>query len=119
MLDGTIEIRLSASGYLQGGTWHDTQDPYGHQIQMGKMGSLHDHIINCKSFPDCPFGADVSDKVDFDVAGTKNSFMQIKLETEEVDQRWIDEDWGDMSAKQQRISREILPHESLLEWPKK
>jgi primary-amine oxidase len=47
-LDGTIEIRVSASGYLQGGLWDDSQDPYGHRIQMQSMGSLHDHVINCE-----------------------------------------------------------------------
>lgn len=32
-MDGTIEIRLSASGYIQGGFWEDTQDPYGSRIR--------------------------------------------------------------------------------------
>ncbi len=48
-LDGTIEIRLSASGYLQGGLWDEEQAPYGHQIHPGVMGNLHDHVINCES----------------------------------------------------------------------
>lgn len=47
MLDGTIEIRVSASGYLQGGVWRDGEDAYGHKIHGRDMGSLHDHIINC------------------------------------------------------------------------
>lgn len=39
---------MSASGYLQGGLWDESQDPYGHQLQMQAMGSLHDHVINCE-----------------------------------------------------------------------
>ncbi|RXK35243.1 hypothetical protein M231_07497 [Tremella mesenterica] len=102
MLDGTIEIRLSASGYLQGGIWQQSQIPYGHRIHQGAVGSLHDHVINYK--------------IDFDIVGTKNSFMQVKLETEKVDQEWMDEDWG-VGAIQQRMTKNILPYESLLEWP--
>jgi hypothetical protein len=32
-LDGTIEVRLSASGYLQGGFWEPSQEGYGAPIQ--------------------------------------------------------------------------------------
>lgn len=48
-LDGTLEIRVSASGYLQGGTWTEggEEDAYGHRLQRDSMGSLHDHVINC------------------------------------------------------------------------
>ena len=31
-LDGTIEVRLSASGYMQGGYWRPDKDPYGGRI---------------------------------------------------------------------------------------
>jgi primary-amine oxidase len=32
-LDGTIEVRVSASGYLQGGFWDSKQDGYGTKIR--------------------------------------------------------------------------------------
>ena len=32
-IDGTIEVRLSASGYLQGGFWEPTQEGYGTAIR--------------------------------------------------------------------------------------
>jgi len=32
-LDGTIEVRVSASGYLQGGFWESTQGGYGTKIR--------------------------------------------------------------------------------------
>ena len=47
-IDGTIEVRLSASGYLQGGYWEPAQEGYGTAIRDTTMGSLHDHVINYK-----------------------------------------------------------------------
>ena len=32
-LDGTMEVKLSASGYLQGGYWEPTQNGYGGRIR--------------------------------------------------------------------------------------
>lgn len=32
-IDGTIEVRLSASGYLQGGFWEPSQQGYGTAIR--------------------------------------------------------------------------------------
>ena len=48
MIDGTIEVRVSASGYLQGGYWEPAQEGYGTAIRETTMGSLHDHVINYK-----------------------------------------------------------------------
>ncbi|ORY26996.1 amine oxidase catalytic domain-containing protein [Naematelia encephala] len=92
-LDGTIEIRLSASGYLQGGVWNDKQADYGHQIRDTTMGSLHDHVINYK--------------VDFDIAGTRNSLTAAMLEMEEISQPWVDEDWGRVSPIYRRRMIEV------------
>jgi primary-amine oxidase len=50
-LDGSIEIRLSASGYLQGAVWTENSAEYGHAIHRDNMGSLHDHVINCEYDP--------------------------------------------------------------------
>lgn len=103
-LDGTIEVRVSASGYLQGGVWNDEQSPYGHKLQTGSMGSLHDHIINYK--------------IDFDVLGVNNSFMKVSLEQEDLDYDWFKEDgWGPVT--QTKIVRTLLEEESLLEYPPK
>jgi primary-amine oxidase len=32
-IDGTIEVRVSASGYLQGGFWEPMQEGYGSAIR--------------------------------------------------------------------------------------
>ncbi|KAF9004303.1 copper amine oxidase [Cyathus striatus] len=110
-LDGTLEVRVSASGYLQGGYWTPEADAYGGRIRETSMGSVHDHVINFK--------------VDLDIAGTKNSVMHTRTVREEVDVSWgssptseIDpnldpdlSDWGS-TLIQQRIERTFLTDES-------
>ncbi|KAF8999357.1 copper amine oxidase [Cyathus striatus] len=108
---GTLEVRVSASGYLQGGYWTPEADAYGGRIRETSMGSVHDHVINFK--------------VDLDIAGTKNSVMHTRTVREEVDVSWgssptseIDpnldpdlSDWGS-TLIQQRIERTFLTDES-------
>ncbi|KAJ7767175.1 amine oxidase catalytic domain-containing protein [Mycena metata] len=103
-LDGTMEVRISASGYLQGAWWDDAENSYGTKIRDTYMGSIHDHVINYK--------------FDFDIAGTRNSLMAISLENEVVQQPWFDDDWGE--EHQQKIVRKMIRNESdaLLDYPK-
>ncbi|KAI0034736.1 amine oxidase catalytic domain-containing protein [Vararia minispora EC-137] len=103
-LDGTIEVRLSASGYLQGGFWEPEQDGYGAPIQATSMGSLHDHVINYK--------------VDFDIAGLENSVLSTRTDVEEVEQPWFEDDWGS-TVRQQKITRTVIENENdaLLKYP--
>jgi primary-amine oxidase len=103
-LDGTMEIRVSASGYLQGGFWESTQEGYGTKIRDTTMGSLHDHVINFK--------------VDLDVAGLKNSLLHTSTSQEEVTQPWFDDDWG-QTVIQQKITREYITNEddAMLKYP--
>ncbi|CAK5268221.1 unnamed protein product [Mycena citricolor] len=102
-LDGSIELRVSASGYLQGAWWAESEHDYGTRIRDTYMGSLHDHVINYK--------------VDFDIAGTANSFMAISLENEVTSFPWFEEDWG--AVNQQKIVRKYVANESdaLLDYP--
>jgi primary-amine oxidase len=95
-IDGTIEVRVSASGYLQGGFWEPQQEGYGTAIRETTMGSLHDHVINFK--------------VDLDVGGPNNSLLYTHTEQEEVTQPWFDDDWGN-TVIQQKIHREIIKNE--------
>ncbi|KAJ3101107.1 hypothetical protein HDU97_001632 [Phlyctochytrium planicorne] len=68
-LDGTIEIKVAASGYMQGAWWTpDDERDFGGRIHTFAMGSLHDHIINFK--------------IDLDIAGPKNSFETISIQLE-------------------------------------
>ncbi|KAH6879933.1 amine oxidase catalytic domain-containing protein [Coprinopsis sp. MPI-PUGE-AT-0042] len=102
-LDGTIEVRLSASGYLQGAYWMESQRNYGHRIREFSMGSLHDHVINFK--------------VDLDVAGTNNSVLKTSMKQQEIklpffsseDEEGFD-DWGN-TVTQQVVTRSYLKTE--------
>jgi primary-amine oxidase len=95
-LDGTIEVRVSASGYLQGGYWEGKQVNYGTAIRDTTMGSLHDHVINFK--------------VDLDVVGTANSLLETTTAQEEIEQPWLGDDWG-TTVVQQKISRRYIESE--------
>ncbi|KAH8919795.1 amine oxidase catalytic domain-containing protein [Atractiella rhizophila] len=104
-LDGSIEIHLSASGYLQGGYWESGQFDYGTQIMATSMGSLHDHVVNYK--------------IDFDIAGRKNSMQAVYVEMEEKPEPWfMDEDWGS-TVVQPKIQRRWIDNEddSRVNWP--
>ncbi|KAJ3094447.1 hypothetical protein HDU97_008044 [Phlyctochytrium planicorne] len=75
-LDGTIEIKVAASGYMQGTWWTpDDERNYGGRIHTYAMGSLHDHIINFK--------------IDLDILGTRNSFETIAVELAESKFDWL------------------------------
>ncbi|KAL6298051.1 amine oxidase catalytic domain-containing protein [Sparassis latifolia] len=103
-LDGTIEVRLSASGYLQAGFWEPAQEGYGTAIRDTTMGSLHDHVINYK--------------VDLDVAGLENSLLFTSTAQEQVTQPWFEDDWGN-TVIQQKITRTYIDNEddALLKFP--
>ncbi|PPR06108.1 hypothetical protein CVT26_005335 [Gymnopilus dilepis] len=104
-LDGTIEVRLSASGYMQGGYWRPDKDPYGGRIHEVSMGNLHDHVINYK--------------VDFDIAGTSNSLQKITTQVEHITYPWLDDDYWGQDHVQQKIVREYIANEddALLKHP--
>jgi primary-amine oxidase len=91
-----LEVSLSASGYLQAAAYSQGQEPYGHRLREDTAGSLHDHIINFK--------------VDFDIAGTRNSLLDLSLEVEEREEPWFDDDWG-TKVIQQKIVRNFIDNE--------
>ncbi|KAM0748227.1 amine oxidase catalytic domain-containing protein [Meredithblackwellia eburnea MCA 4105] len=93
-LDGTLEVRFSASGYLQGNYWDPLRDSFGTRIRETTQGALHDHVINYK--------------VDFDILGTKNSISTISLEVQEIEQPWFDDDWGTTNVQQAIVKRTHL-----------
>ncbi|KAL0950332.1 hypothetical protein HGRIS_010303 [Hohenbuehelia grisea] len=96
LLDGTVEVRVSASGYLQGAYYLPEEASYGTRIHHNTMGSLHDHVINFK--------------VDIDILGTENSFLRTYITQETVTQPWYDDDWGD-EIIQAKVTREYVETE--------
>jgi primary-amine oxidase len=53
-LDGSIEVKARASGYIQGGYFVNNQN-YGFRVHDSLSSSIYDHVINFKA--------------DFDIAG--------------------------------------------------
>ncbi|EJD41689.1 amine oxidase catalytic domain-containing protein [Auricularia subglabra TFB-10046 SS5] len=96
MLDGTIEVRVSASGYLQGGYWDPQQDQHGTRLYLRSMGTLHDHVINFK--------------VDFDLVNERNSLLEKRTQVHDVAHPWLDDDWGP-TTRQQFIAQRVIKNE--------
>jgi primary-amine oxidase len=76
-MDGSLEVSVRASGYLQSSFYYPTQGKWGPRIQQATQGSLHDHIITFKG--------------DFDVVGTGNSLQVSELKVVNQSQPWFPE----------------------------
>ncbi|KAL0263405.1 hypothetical protein SLS55_002385 [Diplodia seriata] len=63
-LDGSIQVLVRASGYIQSAFWAHNGD-YGFKIHDALSGSMHDHVLNYK--------------IDLDVKGTENSLMKTEF----------------------------------------
>lgn len=65
--DGSIQVLVRASGYIQGSDYVDATDAwdYGFHIRKGLSGSMHDHVLNFKA--------------DLDVKGTQNSLLKTEF----------------------------------------
>ncbi|KAG8952399.1 hypothetical protein FRC03_012162 [Tulasnella sp. 419] len=94
-LEGTFEVRMAASGYLQASYWDEQQANYGTRIHKTTMGNVHSHVINYK--------------VDLDIHGTSNSLMKTDLVQEEVTQPWFDPEDG--ATQQLRVDRQWVSKE--------
>jgi len=105
-LDGTIEVKVRASGYIFGAFYannlHKNEDEYGHRIHDALSSSIHDHVI--------------SFKVDLDVAGTANDMVRLAVEP-----TTISYPWDQPHAKQRNtmhLKEYAVTEEAGLEWPR-
>ncbi|KAI2639154.1 copper amine oxidase [Hypomontagnella submonticulosa] len=73
-VDGSLEITVRASGYLQSSFFFRDQGAWGPRIQEATQGSLHDHVLTWKA--------------DFDVLGTENNLQVTELKTVNTTQPW-------------------------------
>ncbi|KAF7315690.1 Amine oxidase [Mycena indigotica] len=99
MLDGTIEIVVRASGYIQS-AYYAKNDEYGYRIHDGLSGSMHDHALNWK--------------VDMDILGTKNTFVKHKVVPVQVKYPWSNHTRSTMKVERVRVENE---NEGKLNWP--
>ena len=68
-LDGTIEVKVRASGFIFGVFWNENSSPrseYGFRVHDAAATSIHDHVLNFKA--------------DLDVSGTANTMVRIGVE---------------------------------------
>ncbi|KAF3062770.1 Primary amine oxidase, lung isozyme [Daldinia childiae] len=73
-IDGSLEITVRASGYLQSSFFFRDQGAWGPRIQEATQGSLHDHVLTWKA--------------DFDILGTENNLQVTELKTVNTTQPW-------------------------------
>lgn len=76
-VDGSIEVEVRASGYLQSSAYYKDQEKWGPRIYQGTQGSLHDHIVTFKA--------------DFDIIDSKNSLQVTDLVVANQTQPWFEE----------------------------
>ncbi|KAK2746872.1 hypothetical protein FQN55_005358 [Onygenales sp. PD_40] len=98
-VDGSLEISVRASGYLQSSPYYVKQSKWGPRIQRGTQGSLHDHVVTWKA--------------DFDIVDSANSFEVTKLVAAEQQQPWFPE-LG--TFEQLQLEQSYLEQEDRLNW---
>ncbi|TVY13111.1 Membrane primary amine oxidase [Lachnellula arida] len=81
-LDGTIEVKLRASGFIWAAFHTPTSESakrneYGYRVHEALATSMHDHVLNFKA--------------DLDVAGTSNTFVRVGIEPTTVEYPWDEE----------------------------
>ncbi|KAI0893413.1 copper amine oxidase [Annulohypoxylon nitens] len=82
-VDGSIEISVRASGYLQSSFFYKDQGAWGPRIQEATQGSLHDHVLTWKA--------------DFDILDTANNLQVTALKAVNQTQPW----WPELGSFEQ------------------
>jgi primary-amine oxidase len=105
-LDGTIEVKLRASGFI----WAAFYDPnsesakrneYGYRAHDALATSMHDHVLNFK--------------VDLDVAGTSNTFARVGIEPVTIEYPWDEENLKPRNTM--HLVERIVEKETGIDWP--
>lgn len=109
-LDGTIEVKVRASGYIFGAYQqleaavhahndkHErSDDEYGYQIHDVVAGSMHDHVINFKA--------------DLDIAGTSNTLSRVSIAP--ITKRYC---WHDSPRNTMHLTHSSIEIETGLNW---
>jgi primary-amine oxidase len=97
-LDGTIEVKVRASGYIQG-AYYANNGEYGYKISDTLSGSMHDHVV--------------SYKLDLDVNGTANSLERVEFVPTTEKYPWAKEARNTMKLQRSWVSNE---DEAKLKW---
>lgn len=99
-IDGSLEVIVRASGYLQSSFYYPDQGNWGPRIQEAVQGSLHDHVLTWKA--------------DFDILDSTNSLEATELRAATTEQPW----WPELGAFEQiELNRYNLETEQQFNWP--
>ncbi|PWW73068.1 amine oxidase catalytic domain-containing protein [Tuber magnatum] len=90
-LDGSIEIKVRASGYIQSAFYAHNED-YGYQIHDATSGSMHDHVLNFKA--------------DLDILGTKNTFEKVSIVPTTAEYVWSTSPRNTMRVERSSVKNE-------------
>ncbi|KAK3094705.1 hypothetical protein FSP39_005242 [Pinctada imbricata] len=93
-LNGAIETRVSATGYVQSTYALPREKKYGYPIYNNVVANLHQHLFHFK--------------VDLDVNGMENSYSTLEISTEKVGV-----DWAKPKTKTQMIYNEKIMMDEL------
>lgn len=98
-VDGSLEVEVRASGYLQSSPYYKDQEKWGPRIYEATQGSLHDHVLTFKA--------------DFDIVDTKNSLQVTELIVANQTQPWFEE-LGIFEQMELNVTNK--PTEEMLYW---
>ncbi|KAI0008106.1 amine oxidase catalytic domain-containing protein [Xylariaceae sp. FL0662B] len=99
-VDGSLEVTVRASGYLQSSFYYRDQGKWGPRIQEATQGSLHDHILTWKA--------------DFDILDTKNNLQVTELKAVPTKQPW----WPELGEFEQiELDTYNMKTEQQFNWP--
>lgn len=75
-LDGTIELKISLTGYIQASFDLSGQRPYGNRVHDTVRGNLHQHLFHWK--------------IDLDIETTANRYQTLDMTTESGSSFWYE-----------------------------
>lgn len=100
-LDGSIEVKVRLSGYIQGAYWAANQSTeYGYRVNDQFATSIHDHVLNFKA--------------DLDIAGTSNTLMRVGIEAASVDYEW--DSVNKRPRNTMHLTQQAVEQEAGLDW---
>jgi len=110
-LDGTIEVKVRASGYIFSAFFDEAsradlgdfgEDEYGYKVHDVISGSMHDHVLNFKA--------------DLDIGGQQNSLVRVDIEATNKTFPWDSE--IESPRHTMHLSTVPITEEAGLDWPK-
>jgi primary-amine oxidase len=104
-LDGTVEVKYRASGYIITAFWFHgnvKENEYGYRIHDAVSSKMHDHVLNFKA--------------DLDIDGTSNTFTRIAIEPVSVEFPWDEEQTS--LENTMHLVKHPVNKETGLDWPR-